>query len=327
MGCAGDSKGAWKVIRDVLGQSKPENSSIKLNVDENILSDPSDIVSAFNEYFINVGPSLSNNIIDFGISPETFFTNRCQNELLFSPVSEGELLDVVGDLSDASAGCDHVPPKILKLVIDEIKTPLIHIFNLSLLNGIFPETLKKSKTVPIFKSGSKSELNNYRPISIQSVFSKILEKIVNTQLDTFINTNNIIINNQFGFQKQKSTTSAIMKLTDYILHAFDNKQFVIGIFLDFKKAFDTVNHPNLLKKLDHFGIRGVALEWFRSYLNNRTQYTVYSNHQSSTQTLNYSIPQGTILGPTLFNLRFEANIFFNKTGTNITFILLCNNLE
>ena len=302
VGCAGDSRGAWKVIRDVLGQNKTKNSSIKLKIDDNILSDSSDIASAFNEYFINVGSSLSSNIIDTGIPPETFFNNRCQTELLFNPISEGELFDVVQDLSDASAGCDDVPPKILKQVIDEIKTPLIHILNLSLLNGIFPETLKKSKTVPIFKSGSKSELNNYRPISIQSVFSKILEKIVYIQLDNFINTNSIVIDNQFGFQKHKSTTSAIITLTDYILHAFDDKKFVIGIFLDFKKAFDTVNHPILLKKLDHIGIRGVTLEWFRSYLENRTQYTIFNNHKSSTQTLNYSIPQGTILGPTLFNL-------------------------
>ena len=149
-----------------------------------------------------------------------------------------------------AAGCDGIPMSILKKVINCIKLPLLHIFNTSFISGIFPNELKISKVCPIFKHGSKTDLNNYRPISILPSLSKILEKILYIRLDNFFSDNNILSNSQYGFRRHRSTTSAIIELNDHVLKNFDKQFYTAGIFLDFKKAFDCVNHQILLTKLE-----------------------------------------------------------------------------
>ena len=167
--------------------------------------------------------------------------------------------------------------------------------------GIFLDSLKISRVCPIFKQGDHKDMNNYRPISCLSAFSKIFEKVVHDQLFTFLNTNNILTKHQFGFQKGKSTVHALTQIMNYISNAFINNKFVIACFLDYRKAFDLVSHDILLKKLDRIGVNGLCLEWFRSYLRNRKMYTSVNNHLSSImRIINRSVPQGSILGPLLF---------------------------
>ena len=175
-----------------------------------------------------------------------------------------------------------------------------YIFDLSLKNGIFPEKLKIARVTPIFKSGEKALVNNYRPISVLSCFSKILERIMYNRLYSFLVENNILYKKQFGFQKQHSTEHAILQLINQILDSFKLDKFTIGVFIDLSKAFDTVNHSILLKKLSFYGIKNNNLKWFNSYLSNRKQYITTDQGNTDMETITCGVPQGSILGPLLF---------------------------
>ena len=168
------------------------------------------------------------------------------------------------------------------------------------MTGIFPNELKKANVVPIFKSGDDMVFSNYRPVSVLPIFSKLLERLVYNRLIKFINDNKLLYDYQFGFQRGKSTQLAVMMLVDKITEALDNKECVIGIFLDFSKAFDTVDHEILLLKLEKYGIQGTELQWLNDYLSNRRQYVTCSNYKSSFGTITCGVPQGSILGPLLF---------------------------
>ena len=146
----------------------------------------------------------------------------------------------------------------VKRIIQIIFIPLKHVISLSLSSGTVPSQLKIAKIVPIFKSGEKTNMDNYRPISLLSCFSKILEKVVANRLTSFLNLNNLITENQFGFRKKHSTVHPMMKFTNFILSALDKKEHAIALFCDLRKAFDTVDHAILLKKLKKLGIRGSA---------------------------------------------------------------------
>ena len=165
---------------------------------------------------------------------------------------------------------------------------------------MFPSKLKTSKTIPIFKAGDHTCCDNYRPISLLSSISKILEKVVATNLVNHLELNNLLFDNQFGFLRGRSTIHNITKLTSKISQDLNEKKFVIGVFLDLKKAFDTVSHEILLQKLKKLGISGTPLKWFTSYLSNRSQYTEINGHKSTEKAIDIFVLQGSILGPILF---------------------------
>ena len=154
--------------------------------------------------------------------------------------------------------------------------------------------------VPIFKSGDEMIFSNYRPVSVLPVFSKIIERLLYNRLLKFINDNDLLYKYQFGFQKGRSTHMALIILINKISEALENGDCVIGIFLDFSKAFDTVDHIILLQKLYFYGIQDITLSWFENYLSNRKQYVTYNGNKSKTEKINCGVPQGSILGPLLF---------------------------
>ena len=137
-------------------------------------------------------------------------------------------------------------------------------------------------------------------MSLLCVISKVFEKVIYNRLLEFLETYKILTNSQFGFRKSHSTYMALMTLMDRLITSLENDEHVIGIFLDFSKAFDTVDHAILLKKMSHYGIRGKALKWFESYLSNRKQYVTYNGISSVTKIVKCGVPQGSILGPLLF---------------------------
>ncbi len=159
----------------------------------------------------------------------------------------------------------------MKYVNFEIREPLAHIFSLSLENGTFPNRLKNSRTVPIFKAGDATLCDNYRPISLISTFSKILKKIVAVNLTNHLQINKLLHKHQFGFQRNLSTDHNLIQVVSFIGNALNKGNYCIGIFLDLRKAFDSCSHDILLKKLEKLGIRGTVLSWFESYLKNRMQ--------------------------------------------------------
>uniref|UniRef100_A0A8C5NFT0 Reverse transcriptase domain-containing protein n=1 Tax=Gouania willdenowi TaxID=441366 RepID=A0A8C5NFT0_GOUWI len=191
---------------------------------------------------------------------------------------------------------------LIKTITAEITPPLTYISNLSFKNGVFPEKMKIAKIRPIYKGGEKCNFTNYRPISILPQLSKILEKLFMNRLDKFIEDNNILHEGQYGFRKGRSTAMAIIDITENIREALEKKLFVFGIFLDLKKAFDTINHDILEEKLQNYGIKRNALKWIKSYMTNRRQYVDFEEHTSKCQTIQCGVPQGSILGPKLFIL-------------------------
>ena len=188
--------------------------------------------------------------------------------------------------------------KISKHIISPL---LCKLFNLAITQGIYPNALKLAEVIPIYKKGNVNNINNYRPISILSQFNKIFEKLISCGLTQFLKKFNLLSDHQFGFRKKYSTAYAINNIYDKIIKNIDKDQFSSYLFLDLSKAFDTVDHNILLFKMNkYFGICGIALDLFASYLNNRRQYTKIYDAKSEKKTITCGVPQGSCLGPILF---------------------------
>ena len=179
---------------------------------------------------------------------------------------------------------------------------MAYLFNLSFTPGVFPSLLKTAKVVPVFKKDSKLGYSNNHPISLLSNTEKILEKLRNKRLHTFLNKNNVIYNLKFGFRQQYSTSHALINITESIRKALDDGNISSGVVVDLQKAFDTVDHQILLAKLNHYGVCGVSNDWFKSYLSNCNQYVSINDFDSGLTTIYCSVPQGSVLGPLLFLL-------------------------
>ena len=221
---------------------------------------------------------------------------------------------IILGLKDVGAGIDGINSKIFKLTYKPILPKLSYFFNLCLTSGIFPKLLKIAVVKPIYKSGDCDSLSNYRPISILPVISKILEKIIYLQISNFINEENIISRSQFGFRKKHSTYMPIMLIQEYITKALENNNIVVGIYLDLSKAFDTVDHEILCRKLNAIGLRGIILKMLKSYLMERTQVVKIKGVYSSPKTIGIGVPQGSILGPLFFILYINDIINLNIEG-------------
>jgi hypothetical protein len=210
-----------------------------------------------------------------------------------------------------------------------LSVPLKHVLSLSFVNGIVPNQLKIAKVIPVFKSGDRRLIENYRPISLLYVFSKVFEKILHNRLTSFLNINNIISPCQFGFRKSHSTVHPLTLFTNSIGGALNDKMHSVAIFCDLKKAFDTVDHKVLLKKLSKIGVCDAALKWFDSYLSNRFQYVSIGSSASSLLRIKIGVPQGSILGPLLFiiyiNDLLKASSMLNFLFADDTTLLSSHN--
>ena len=216
------------------------------------------------------------------------------NSIFFEAATEAEVIAIVNSLRPGTAaGYDGIPTWSVNEFIGVISKPLTHIINLSLQSGIVPDQLKIARVIPLFKSGEDGLISNYRPISILPVFSKLFEKVVYSRLINYFDSNNILFKNQYGFRKNHSTSLALLDLVDKITLAIDERKYTVGIFLDLSKAFDTVNHDILFDKLSFYGIRGLPLDWLKSYKE-------YNGSSSLYNSIKCGVPQGSILGPLLF---------------------------
>ena len=205
-------------------------------------------------------------------SPLDYLSNRTSNSLFLTPVTPFEVKDILDALDPSkSVGPKSIPIKLLKIVGCSISPLLALLINQSFQSGIYPDKVKISKVISLVKKGNPELPSNYRLMSLLSIFSKICEKLMYKRIYSFLEVHTILYSLQFGFQKNHSSGHALVSLTESVKNTLDNKRLGCGIFIDLQRAFDTVNHKSLLSKLEHYGIRGFALEWFRSYLSNGKQ--------------------------------------------------------
>src|SRR6267154_4333915 len=267
-------KSLWKEINKLVCFNSQKNcanlSTIpKINVNGSLINESNLIANELNNYFCNVGADLVAKLPHISSVPDFnfFLPPSVVNSFACLPITQDEIHKLIIKFnSKNSSGPDIFNARFIYDFEQVILSPLCFIFNLSLSIGVFPDELKKSKTIRIFKKGDHTIMSNYRPISLLSIFSKILESLVSARLSSFLTKYNILYEYQFGFRSNYSTKLALVNSVDDILKALNEKQLVAGIFFDLAKAFDSIDHLILIDKLHCYGIRGQMHKWFCSYL-------------------------------------------------------------
>jgi len=314
---SGDAAGTWKMINSLIGRKNTKSSPPELMYDNKVFSTPVDVANCFNSYFTGIASKLECEIPLSNVDISEFMGERMSASFFVCPVSTSDVKAVIGGLRNKSNGLNSVPIFIYKSCAEVLSETIVRLFNISVSSGIFPLCLKLARVVPIYKAGGTSSPGNYRPISTLSVLSKIFEMLMYRQLVAFLISNSILSTCQFGFRKNCSTSDAVLEFVDYANNALDQKMSMVTVFLDFSKAFDTVKHSILIRKLEHVGIRGVANDWFNSYVSDRKQFVDVDGVRSDMLEIGSGVPQGSILGPVLFLLYIND---MNRCSNRLKFI-------
>lgn len=307
------TKCVWQIVREIKG-GQGNDDSMQIN------GDAKTVANEYSDFLSNIPKQLQSRLTHVTVS-----TTIEQNErtIYLKPVDVQELVNIVSKLKNKmSCGHDGVPACILKYTIHQIVDPLLWIVNNSLAHGIFPEGLETALIKLLYKKGDKSKIDNYRPVSLLPVFSKIFETVMYSRMVNFLTLCNAFTDTQHGYLKGKSTHTAIFSFTRKIYDALERSDLAMGLFLDLSKAYDCIDHEILLSKLEKYGIRGKALQWCRSYLSKRKQIVCIPCHgdiiKSDPKQIQVGIPQGSIIGPLFFILYINDLCHVNTGGTNCT---------
>ena len=319
-----DLKKTWKGIKSVINiKAASDSLPSSMLINDNNESDPTKIAEGFNSFFSSIAGKLQDNICSVNTDFNKYLSDRVATNFVMHSADTEEILRIILSLNNSkSTGPNSIPTEILKLLGPSICVPLKEIINISFATGIYPEKLKIAEIVAVLKNkGDPRQVNNYRPISLLSNINKIFEKLVYSRLFSFLELHQCIFELQFGFRSKHSTNHALTSLTETIRDALDGSNFACGIFVDFQKAFDTVNHAILLKKLEHYGVRGRANDWFKSYLSNRSQYVSVNGFHSRSEIMKFGVPQ--VLFSSLSTLTIFVTPFITLQFITLLMIQTC----
>ena len=298
----GNPRKTWDLINELSSRNTSKSSNIlEIQVDNRTISTPGDMAEAFNDHFTNIAQVLAQEVPAVEVNPEFYLSHTDKVFCLKTPS-----LDIVFNLlrkidEKKATGLDMIPSKLLKMAASIVAPSLTAIFTKSIITGIYPIEWKTARVTPVFKKGVKSNLNNYhRPISVIPAVSKVFEKIVYDQLYQYLNDNKLLSSCQSGFRSLHSTLTALLEAPNSWSVNIDNGFLNRVVFIDLKKAFDTIDHEIILRKLSYFGADQATITWFQSYLSNRTQRCKVNGNLSTASTVTCGVPQGSILGPLLF---------------------------
>lgn len=300
-------KQTWRILKKLLGGGE-RNAMLhpaSIEVNGEAINSKESMASHFNQYFATVGSNINNSVPDTNSTYLDFLPGNVRDSFFLNAVTNLDIVNTSKHIkSKNSTGHDDISSKLLKETIREVAGPLAHIFNLSVSQGIVPADMKIAKVIPIYKSGDPKNISNYRPISLLPAFSKILEKIVHDRLMSFLESKEVLYKHQYGYRRGFSTMQPVLHLLRDISCSSDisYRNLTLAIFLDLSKAFDSLSHEILLEKLRRCGVRGIANNWFRSYLSDRKQFVYLRGRDSEMCEVGCGVPQGSILGPLLFLL-------------------------
>ena len=300
------SKKQWQMINGLMNRSKAKRAKIKLkDHNGNLVNNPKSVAENFNEYFTTIADKLKAQIQTDQLSTQDYrdtLTDEISGSIFLHPTHPLEIDKTISSLKLKSTSDINISTIKAAAETPRFKETLSEVINMSFADGVFPNQLKTARVVPIHKGGSKTEVSNYRPISLLPAFSKIFEKLMHSRVYDFLEQNKSLYDMQFGFRPRRSCEHALLVAKNEILSALNKKQTALLLLVDYSKAFDLVDHDILLHKLWHYGIRGKAHDWFRSYLSNRRQFVSIEDKISNTNGIRYGVPQGSVLGPLLFIL-------------------------
>lgn len=322
---SGNIRAQWVIVDKILNKYKKSTLINEIITESGNINNPNRIAQEFNNHFLNIPRKTIENCaqVDYNCRSNIHFLyhpSHTSSNFFFYPVSADEVTKCIVDLKNKySLGSDGISTFIVKKIFVCFVEVLVYIFNLSFQTGIFPDKLKEAVVVPLYKKDDKRDLNNYRPISLLPIFSKVFEKIVKFRLINYLDKIQFLSNNQYGFRKKRSTEDALLSHFNRVYQSLNNGEKTAGLYIDITKAFDTVNHRLLLSKLENIGIRGIALKWFQSYLKNRVQQVKVNGKFSDVGTFNIGVPQGSVLGPLLFLVYINSIFSCGLIGNMVAF--------
>ena len=301
--CHNNSKKTWKVISSILSRpSKKTNNITLLDNRGHLTENQTDVCNIFCDHFSSVANKLDSEIPITNKDPLDYIPDPITASFNPSPATSDEIINIIMSLKDKPSHVNSIPIFIYKKLAHIIAPIICDIFNSSVAEGQFPSCLKVARITPLYKSKNKQLKSNYRPISLLPFMSKLLEKLLKRRTCEFVDRNDILYDRQFGFRSGCNTTDAALLFVDDCVDALDNRMYVITVFLDFSKAFDTVNNSILLRKLDRLGFRGKVNELLESYLCDRRIYVSMNGCNSDVRYVNIGVPQGSVSAAWLFSL-------------------------
>lgn len=295
-------KKTWKIINELRGKT---TATIKPSfiINSELIQDRRVIANEFNKFFTSIAADMNKQIGNDDLvlnTPnfECYMDSKVHNSIYFTECTTAEIESIIKEFQNGKAS--DIAVCVIKSISPFISPIICEYYNTFMLKGTFPNILKTGRITPIFKKGNSQLFENYRPISTLPILGKIFEKIIYSRLYNYFISKNILYDKQFGFRKNHSTSHAVNYSVNTILGSLQKREHVIGLFVDLSKAFDTICHTKLMKKLKDYGIRGNCYNLLESYLSNRNQLTQFLDAKSDIRSINFGVPQGSVLGPLLF---------------------------